>query len=347
VGLLLLAAGLPGLLRLSVQDSWIDNFDPDSPLVRAEQDFNATFWGTYRFDVVLTGAPGFFHEPVGAALVRSAARAAAAAPRAGGVVTYLEPLDTVAELLGLAAGAATLPADALEAVVEVASVYAQQTGLDRLVTRDGQAVRLLVVVNDPDYLRARALAEHIDREMVALVKGSQVSCHASGDIPLALATVRAIVQNQLRSIAWTLVGVGALLLAVNRRLWLTLVQLAPPVAAAWLVLSGMGYGGLPLGVATSMFAALTIGVGVDLALHVTYAYDRERSLGLGAEEAVRVAFESTAAGRWWSTVVLSLGFLVLAASAFGPNHDLGILLAAAMLASYLTTTLFVPRMLAR
>lgn len=346
-GVLLLAAGLPGLLRLSVQDSWIDNFDPDSPLVRAEQEFNAIFWGTYRFDVVLAGPRRFFHRPEGAALVTAAARAAAGGTHVGGVVTYLEPLDTVAELLGLAAGASELPADALKAVVEVVAAYPQQTGIERLVTPDGQAARLLVIVNSPDYLRASALAEHIDRQLHPLVEGAGITYHASGDLPLALATVRAIVHNQLRSIAWTLVGVGALLLVVNRRLWLTLVQLVPPVAAAGLVLSGMGYAGLPLGVATSMFAALTIGVGVDLALHVTYAYEHRRRLGCEAADAVRAAFESTAAGRWWSTTVLSLGFLVLAASAFGPNHDLGILLSAAMLASHLTTHLFVPRMLAR
>lgn len=346
-GLLLLAAGVPGLLRLSVQDSWIDNFDPAAPLVRAEQEFNATFWGTYRFDVVLTGRPGLFHRPEGTALVTAAARAAAAAPHAGGVVTYLEPLDTIAELLGLPAGAAALPADALQAVVEVAAAYAEQTGLERLVTPDGHAARLLVVVNSPDYLRARALAGHVEKELEPLVEGSGVSYHASGDVPLAVATVGAIVRNQLRSIAWTLVGVGILLWAVNRNPRLTLIQLVPPVAAAWLVLAGMGYAGLPLGVATSMFAALTIGVGVDFALHVTYAYEHQRRGGLAAADAVRAALESTAAGRRWSTAVLALGFLVLAASAFGPNHDLGILLSAAMAASFLTTYLFVPRMLAR
>jgi len=159
--------------------------------------------------------------------------------------------------------------------------------------------------------------------------------------------VRAIVHNQLRSILWTLVGVGILLLVVNRGPRLTLIQLVAPVAAVWLILAGMGYAGLPLGVATSMFAALTIGVGVDLALHLTYAWDSARSSGFGGESAVRIALESTAAGRRWSTAVLALGFLVLAASAFGPNHDLGILLAAAMLVSYLTTSLFVPRMLTR
>lgn len=104
--------------------------------------------------------------------------------------------------------------------------------------------------------------------------------------------------------------------------------------------------GLPLGVATSMFAALTIGVGVDLALHLSCAHQRGRSLGLRAADALRAALEGTAQGRRWSTGVLSIGFLVLSASAFGPNHDLGILLSAAMLASYLTTYLFVPRLLA-
>jgi predicted RND superfamily exporter protein len=346
VGLLLLAAGLPGLLRLSVQDSWIENFDPDSPLVRAEQEFNSAFWGTYRFDLVLTGPPGFFHRPEGVALVERAARIAADAPHAGGVVTFLEPLDTVAELLGLSAGVSALPADALKAVVEVAAAYRRQTGLDRLVTPDGRAARILLVVNSPDYRRSRALAMYVDRELASLVEEREVSYHASGDIPLAVATVGAIVDNQLRSIAWTLVGIAVLLGVVNRNLRLTLTQLVPPAAAAWLILSGMGYAGLSLGIATSMFTALTLGVGVDLALHVTYAYEHGRCRGLEAADAVRGALESTAAGRRWSTAVLSLGFLVLSASAFGPNHDLGLLLCAAMLTSYLTTYLFVPRMLA-
>jgi len=352
-GLVLLVVGVPGLLRLTVQDSWIANFDPDSPLVQAERRFNASFWGTYRFDLVLSGRPGLFHRPEGAALVEAAARVGAAAPHARGVVTYLQPLDSIAELLGLSAGAAALPADALKAVVEVASEYPLRTGLHRLVTREGDAARLLVLVNSPDYRRASDLAEHVDREMALLleragdVAGSEVSYHASGDLPLALATVGAIVHDQLWSVTSTLAGIGLLLLLANRKPWLTLVQLVPPAAAAWLILAAMGYAGLPLGIATSMFTALTIGVGVDLALHVTYAFEHRRSAGLEPARALRAAFETTAPGRRWSVAVLSLGFLVLTVSAFGPNHDLGILLSAAVLVSYLTTSLFVPWMLAR
>ncbi|HEX6203400.1 MAG TPA: MMPL family transporter, partial [Thermoanaerobaculia bacterium] len=346
-GLLLLAAGAPGLLRLRVQDSWIDNFDPTSPLVRAERELNARFWGTYRFDVVLTGGPGFFHRPDGAALVAAAARAVAGAPEVGGVVTHLEPLDRVAELLGLPVGAAALPADALRAVVEVAAAYPGQLGLERMITADGHAARLTAMVDSADYRRARALAERLEREMAPLAEAAGVAVHASGDLPVATATVAAVVGDQLRSIGWTLAGVAVLLFAAGRRIWTTLVQLVPPAAAAWLILAAMGWAGKPLGVATSLFAALTIGIGVDLALHVTSAYEDRRARGLAAADAVGAAFAATAAGRRWSTLVLSGGFLVLTVSSFAPNRDLGILLAAAMPAAYLTTGLFVPRMLAR
>ena len=55
----------------------------------------------------------------------------------------------------------------------------------------------------------------------------------------------------------------------------------------------------------------------------------------------------TARGRRWSTLVLGLGFLVLSVSAFAPNRSLGVLLAGAILLSYLATHAFVPRALAR
>ncbi|HEV3073024.1 MAG TPA: MMPL family transporter, partial [Thermoanaerobaculia bacterium] len=44
----LLAVAVPGLPRLRVEDSWIDNFDPRSPLVTAARRFDAEFWGSYR-----------------------------------------------------------------------------------------------------------------------------------------------------------------------------------------------------------------------------------------------------------------------------------------------------------
>ncbi len=57
VGVAALLLVLPGLWQLRVQDSWIDNFDPTSALVRAEHDFNAAFWGAIASTSCSMGCP--------------------------------------------------------------------------------------------------------------------------------------------------------------------------------------------------------------------------------------------------------------------------------------------------
>lgn len=345
-GCVVLAALLPGLRRLEVQDSWIRNFDQDSALVSAEREFNAAFWGSYRCDVVLEAPAGFFDEPAGLRLVARAASAAAAGPGVGGVVTHLDALDNVAHVLGLRGRAVDQPADALPAVLAVARDIGWP-GLERLASPSGDAVRLLVLVNSPDYARSRALLADLATRIEPLAQEAGARFHLSGDIPVATATVSAIVTGQLRSIGWTLAGIGVLLLVANRSLRMTIVQVLPSLAAALALMALMGFAGMALGIATSMFAALTVGVGVDLALHLGHAFERARAEGLPPGEAIEQAVAMTGPGQWWSTVVLALGFLVLSLSAFAPNRELGIVLSGAMLAAYVTTYVFMPRMLTR
>ena len=78
----------------------MDNFDPRTPLVAADREFNARFWGSYRFDVVLEGAPGLFRTPRGVALVAAVEQAAALGPHVGGVLSCLDPLAAIAHALG-------------------------------------------------------------------------------------------------------------------------------------------------------------------------------------------------------------------------------------------------------
>src|ERR1700732_2265374 len=94
------------------------------------------------------------------------------------------------------------------------------------------------------------------------------------------AVVAAIVGNQLRSIGWTAVLIAAMLLAALRSLRWTMVVMAPVLGATLLLFAGLGYAGVPLGIATSMFAALNLGAGVDFAVQYVYAYRRERRAGL-------------------------------------------------------------------
>ena len=345
-GFVLVLAATPLLRGLRVQDSWITNFDPQSELVRADRTLNERFWGSYRCDVVFTGAPGAFFSPHGLQFLARARELASRAVPGGGVVGPTENLETVARVLGLTGPLGELSEEALEAVARLS--FLRDGGLQsRTLTEAGDAARLLVVLNDADYEKSRALEARLREEMSGQAEPAGFETGVSGSLPLANATVEATVSGQLRSIATTLGGIALMLLVTTRRPGRTLVQLLPASAAVLLVLAGMGAAGMPLGIATSLFAAMTIGVGVDLALHLTSAFDRSVERGDPAGEALMKAAAETAQGRRWSTLVLGLGFLVLTVSAFAPNRGLGLLLGAGMLLSYLATYLFIPRCLAR
>jgi hypothetical protein len=123
-----------------------------------------------------------------------------------------------------------------------------------------------------------------------------------------------------------------------------LVALVPVSAATFFVLGGMGLLEVPLGIATSMFATLTVGVGVDFGIHFLHSYRRERAAGSSDAEALIATGRQAGAALRWNALVLTLGFAVLSLSSLKPNHSLGFLLAAAMLACYVATLIFLPRL---
>ena len=114
-----------------------------------------------------------------------------------------------------------------------------------------------------------------------------------------------------------------------------------------IVFGFMGYAGIALGVATSMFGALCLGVGVGFALHMTHAHARARRREASPEAATEQLLRGSGRAIRWNATVLGLGFLVLTLSALRPNHRLGLLLAGAMGVSYLASLLLVPWLLER
>lgn len=344
-GAALLLLSLPGIARLAVQDSWVDNFDPRSDLVTAERDFNAGLWGSYRFDLVVAARDGgFFRRREGIVALEELAALAERGPRVGGVLSPLVPLRLVGEIVGKPGALSALDPQDLRTLSALGLILRNRLDLDQLVTLDGRAARLRLFVNQADYRRSRALRDYLERRAAPAAAARGLDLHFSGDVPLGLGVVDAIVTNQLRSIAWTLVGVGALLLVAYRSPRKAAVVVIPVAAAAAAVFGALGALGVPLGVASSLFAALSVGAGVDFALHFCHAFERRRGRGEGGPAAATGALAATARAIRWNAVVLALGFLVLTLSALKPNRTLGLLLAAAILAAYAATFLWLPRL---
>ncbi len=346
-GAVLLLAAVPGLFRLTVQDSWVDNFDPRSPLVTAERDFNRAFWGSYRLDVVFEADPHRFWTPAGAALLEDLDRLARGAPHVGGALSPLLFLEGGARVLGQPLPLSNLPTLGVQRSAALIEILSHRLDLRQYLTEDAAAARTHLFVRNADFTRGRELRDYLTPRLAALSDRYSAGAHLSGDVPAGLAVVEAIVGNQLGSIGWTAALIAVTLLVAFRSLRWTAVVMAPVLAATLLLFGALGYARLPLGIATSMFAALTLGAGVDFALHYCYAYRRERRAGRGHDGAVLATLATAGRGVLWNALVLALGFLVLAFSALKPNASLGLLLAAAMAVSYGATVVFLPELLRR
>jgi predicted RND superfamily exporter protein len=143
----------------------------------------------------------------------------------------------------------------------------------------------------------------------------------------------------------TLAGVAAFLFIFSRS-WRTVGLAVLPVSAALaLLFGGMGHAGMSLGIATSMFASLTVGIGVDFALHFQHAYSNAQRRGLDRAGALLATLGGAGRAIRWNVVVLAAGFSVLVLSDLAPNRALGILLATAMGVCYATTLLLLPQLL--
>lgn len=343
---LLLAAGLAGLGRLSVQDSWSGNFGSGSELRAATRTYDRHFWGARSVDVVVeSGKDLHFHTPEGLGLLEEIRRTVRDAPHVGGVLSPLLAFERAARARGTAVPVSAAARDTLARLADLLHPVSRQLGLHHYLRFDGTAARVRLFVPDADYQRADELVAWLESRLPDLFRGRSPAFHLSGDLMMARATVDAVVTNMTRSVAWTLLGVALLLALAYRSPTAAAATLAPLVVAVVALLGGMGWAGIPLGVATSMLAAATIGVGVDFAVHFSHEYDRARREGLDPPAAVAATSERTGRAIRWNAVVLAAGLSVLAISGLRPNRTLGLLFAAAMIACYATTLLILPWLL--
>lgn len=154
------------------------------------------------------------------------------------------------------------------------------------------------------------------------------------------------IRGMLIGAAIALVLISFTLIIALRSLKYGLISLIPNLIPA-----GMAFGlwGLlvgEVGLSLSVVAGMTLGIVVDDTIYFLskYLYAR-RDKGATAVDAVRYAFHCVGMALWITTVVLVLGFLVLALSHFRINADLGLLAAVTLMIGLAADFLFLPPLL--
>jgi predicted RND superfamily exporter protein len=163
----------------------------------------------------------------------------------------------------------------------------------------------------------------------------------SGDVATSQALIEAVVTTQVRSVLVSLVGIVLVVALLARSAAFGLLAVLPSSLAVLVDLAGMGLFGVPLGVATSMFAAMTLGIGVDYAIHLLEWVRRERARR-GPVEAVAAAARVAGPAVLVDGAAVGLGFSVLALSGIPANARLGLLLVSSVGVCMAVTLVLLP-----
>ncbi len=140
--------------------------------------------------------------------------------------------------------------------------------------------------------------------------------------------------------------ISGILIFALRSLKIGLVSLVPNLLPIGLAFGIWGYAVGQIGLASSIVAAICMGIVVDDTVHFLSKYLRARRVkGLSPEDAIRYAFSTVGIALWMTSLVLVLGFLVLASSSFLINAQLGQLVFLTISLALITDFLLLPPLL--
>ena len=167
----------------------------------------------------------------------------------------------------------------------------------------------------------------------------------AGDVAVSQSLIRGIVTTQLQSLIWSLLGIFAVTAALGGSWRWGFYCLLPSLLAVVIKFAVMGWADIPLGVATSMFAAMTLGIGVNCTIHLLEGFSQARAGGKSPSEALSQSLRLTGPPALINTLAVSLGFGVLMLSQVPANARLGLLLVLGLVNCFIASLLLLPVLL--
>jgi hypothetical protein len=231
-----------------------------------------------------------------------------------------------------------------DAVVETLMLFVDAADVREFLSADASKASIVVRhgIAASHELRAavQRLAAQLDVEVdpdleVTITGQSVLASEAAGDLA----------RGQIKSLSLILLAVfivvSLLFMRAMAGLIAALVAGVPMVALFGI----MGAAGIPLDSATSMIAAIAVGVGVDHTVHVMVRY--RHHLGGGAEslDAIVRTLQDEARPIGAASLALALGFATLTLSEFLPVYWFGLLSAAMVVFGLLASITLAPALL--
>lgn len=335
--------------NVKVDHARIENFNETEAIHVADREINRTLAGTNQLDIVIeTDRQDGVIAPEVLGRIEALEDYLRSLPEVGGsisIVDYIKELNRAVD--GGAARAFAIPDDpALIAqllLVHQASV--PPTELQPLVDSSRSTALMRTYLRADRWSEQRAVVhaaqKFIDREF----SDGVVRATLTGRVMLDYEWVQSVASGHAWSVIASTLAVFLMCVAIFRSVRDGLLCLAPLVISVLFVYAAMGIGDIWLGVATSMFASVAIGLGIDFAIHMVSRARKAKARFADVDAQVMYVYQSTGRAVLFNAVAVGIGFSIVTLSAAPPIRMFGVLVSIAIVGAFVATLTVLPALL--
>ncbi|NNC66522.1 MAG: MMPL family transporter [Gammaproteobacteria bacterium] len=214
------------------------------------------------------------------------------------------------------------------------------------VSSDGSQARILARIKDSDHTLIRNdLLKKISTELNTSFINDGESVRLTGISVLYNNVLQSLFRSQILTLGTVFVCIFIMLVILFRNFKLAVIGTLPNIFTALFILGLMGVIGIPLDIMTITIAAITIGIGVDYAIHYIHRYKKEFAQNGDNFQAIYRSQTTVGKALYFTSITITLGFIILVLSNFVPSIYFGMLTSIAMLVALFATFSIIPLLL--
>jgi uncharacterized protein len=372
-----------GISQLKVENRFIDYFDENTEIYQGMEIIDAKLGGTIPLDIIIDAPKaepvdegefsddfaddfgndfsddfgGDFGDDFGGG--KQTAQSShwftiAGLERIKSVHDYVDSLDETGKVLSLATPYELVKMIMGDDIDDLQLALVQKSLPDDiksivvdpyLATETDQARISVRVMETSHSLQRAELLKDIRTHLIEEMGFEEDQIRLTGMLVLYNNMLQSLYKSQILTLAAVFVAILVMFLVLFQSLSLALIALAPNLLAAGAVLGGMGLFGIPLDMMTITIAAITVGIGVDHAIHYVHRFKTEFPQDRNYLATMYRCHGSIGKAMYYTSVIIIFGFSILALSNFTPSIYFGLLTGAAMLAALMGSMLLLPRLI--
>ena len=360
-----LCVGLWGISKLSVENSFIGYFKENTDIYKGMELIDNKLGGTVPLDIIISFKKDK-KEPRNSSLDDEFADEFASSDAAQywfnerrmsvlkSVNEYLKNKEFIGSVSSLAdlleVGKELNEGRELDALA-LALIYSSLSGERReliltpfvSIENDELHFSVRTLDSDPRLKRAEFLRT-LQNELNELV-GKDAQVKISGAMKLYTNMLSSLFSSQINSLGFVLLAFFATFWLIFASLRLAIIAICINILPLICVLGAMGLAGLSLDIMSITIGSISLGIGVDSAIHYIYRYKRELAHFKDSKKAIIASHASIGYALYYTSFAVFIGFGVMISSNFWPTIYFGALTDLVMFFMLASSLILLPSLL--